>query len=72
MVSRPTPLPTPMPKPSIESCTLLTIPRTGELLGLSRDSVYDLINAGTLKAVLIKGRLRVRLTDLNRYVHHLT
>jgi excisionase family DNA binding protein len=69
---RPLPLPTPAPRPSRESCTLLTIPQAGELLNLSRDSVYDLIHAGSLKAVLVKGKFRVRLTDLHAFVRHLT
>jgi excisionase family DNA binding protein len=51
---------------------LLTIPQAGELLNLSRDSVYDLIHAGSLKAVLVKGKFRVRLTDLHAFVRHLT
>jgi excisionase family DNA binding protein len=72
MAARPTPLPTPQPRPSIEGATLLTIPEAGALLRLSRDSVYDLIHAGTLKSVLIKGRMRVRLTDLHQYVTRLT
>jgi excisionase family DNA binding protein len=72
MAARPTPLPTPQPRPSRESCTLLTIPEAGTLLRLSRHSVYDLIHAGTLKSVLIKGRMRVRLTDLHQYVTRLT
>jgi excisionase family DNA binding protein len=72
MASRPLPLPVPITRATRESCTLLTIPETGALLRLSRDSVYDLIHAGTLKSVLIKGRMRVRLTDLNRYVQHLS
>jgi excisionase family DNA binding protein len=72
MVSRPTPLPTPMPKPSREAATLLSIPDTAALLGLSRDSVYDILNAGSLPFVLIKGKKRVRLTDLTRYVARLT
>ena len=71
-MAAPRPLPTPTPRPSIEGATLLTIPRAAELLSLSRDSVYDLINAGSLKAVLIKGRYRVRLTDLNAFVRRLS
>jgi excisionase family DNA binding protein len=68
----PLPLPTSIPKPSIESATLLTIPRAAELLSVSRDSVYDLLNCGALPYVLIKGKRRVRLTDLTRYVARLT
>jgi len=72
MAARPIPLPTPQQRASVESCTLLTIPEAGELLRLSRHSVYDLIHAGTLKSVLVKGRYRIRLTDLHAFVRHLT
>lgn len=71
-MAAPRPLPMPTPKPSIEGATLLTIPAAAALLSVSRDSVYDFIRAGTLTAVLIKGKYRVRLTDLNAFVRRLT
>jgi excisionase family DNA binding protein len=71
-MAAPRPLPLPMPKPSREAATLLTIPDAAALLGLSRDSIYDLQNAGALPYVLVKGKRRVRLTDLTRYVARLT
>jgi excisionase family DNA binding protein len=61
-----------MPKPSRESATLLRIPEAAALLGLSRDSIYDLVHAGSIPAVLVKGKMRIRLTDLSRYVQRLT
>jgi excisionase family DNA binding protein len=71
-MAAPRPLPLPIPKPSIEGATLLTIPRAAELLSVSRDSIYDLVHAGSIPAVLVKGKMRIRLTDLNRYVQRLT
>ena len=71
MAARPLPLRSPSPAPSRESCTLLTIPDTAGLLRLSRDSVYALITAGSLRAVLVKGKYRIRLTDLHHYIQRL-
>jgi excisionase family DNA binding protein len=71
-MAAPRPLPTPITRPSREAATLLRIPEAAELLGLSRDSIYDLVAAGSLRSVLIKGKMRIRLTDLSTYVQRLT
>jgi len=72
MAARPVPLPVPATRATRETCTLLTIPEAAALLKLSRDSVYDVIRDGTLRAVLVKGKYRIRLTDLHKFVQHLT
>lgn len=70
--------PTPFRQPSAaprftasERATLLTIPTVAERLGISRRSVYDLLNARTLPYVLQKGARRVRLIDLVAYCEQL-
>lgn len=68
---RPTPLPVRPSRATLDDCRLLSIPQVAGALSLSRDSVYDLIHAGTLRAVLLKGKYRVRLTDLAAYVSRL-
>ena len=54
-----------------ERATLLTIPAVAERLGISRRSVYDLLNARSLPYVLQKGARRVRLIDLVAYCEQL-
>jgi excisionase family DNA binding protein len=72
MATRPLSLPVPATRATRDTCTLLLIPEAAELLGLSRDSIYDLVHAGSLRSVLVKGKMRIKLTDLHAYVQRLT
>ena len=47
---------------------LLNAMQTAQLLGLSRSSVYELMNAGRLRSVRIGASRRVRHTDLVDFV----
>jgi excisionase family DNA binding protein len=53
--------------------TLFTIPETADQLRVSRHTVYGLIEAGKLRAVLLGagGTLRVRSDDLTAYIDSL-
>jgi excisionase family DNA binding protein len=52
---------------------LLTPQQAAEQLGVTRGTVYELVKAGTLRAVRLgdgpKPRLRIRPEDLDRYVN---
>ena len=51
---------------------LMTIPQVVQALRLSRTKVYDLINSGQLPVIRIGRSVRVRSTDLDRWVKSLT
>ena len=50
---------------------LLTIPQVQERLGLGRSSIYNLINAGELKAIKINKSVRIADTDVDKFIHSL-
>jgi len=50
------------------NCQLYTIRETAELLKLCRASVYDLVNRKQLRSVRVKGKLRVRHDDLEKFL----
>ncbi len=50
---------------------LLTIPQAAAELVVSRHTVYRLITDGTLEAVQVRSRLRIRPRDLERYLDRL-
>jgi excisionase family DNA binding protein len=50
---------------------LMTIPQVVQALRLSRTKVYDLINSGQLPVIRIGRSVRVRSTDLERWVESL-
>lgn len=52
-------------------CRMLSIPAVAELLSLSQVTVYSLIKRGSLKATIVRGKYRVRATDLRAYVQGL-
>lgn len=58
--------------PTLDDCRLLSVRTVAATLALSDESVYRLIRAGTLRAVVVKGKRRIRLTDLHAYVSRLT
>ena len=47
---------------------LLTIPQVQERLGLGRSSIYNLINAGELKAIKINKSVRIADTDVDKFI----
>lgn len=55
-----------------EVVRLYTIPDAGDVLGISRDTVYRLIRAGELRAVEVtrgsRTRMRIRADDLQAYI----
>ncbi|MBU6214009.1 MAG: helix-turn-helix domain-containing protein [Actinomycetales bacterium] len=53
-----------------ELSVALTIPQTAQKLGVSRSTVYRLINDGVLAAVPVRCVLRVRPKDIERYLDH--
>lgn len=65
---------TPLPRPaqSEPDLELYAIPEVARRLSLSRDSVYDLIRAGSLRAVTVKSKMRVRPSDLAAYICRLS
>lgn len=50
---------------------LLTVVEAGQLLSLSRMSVYRLIQAGTLRSVKIGGARRVSVKAIRAYIAQL-
>jgi len=50
---------------------LLTIPQVQERLGLGRSSIYNLINAGELKAIKINKSVRIADTDVDKFIQSL-
>ena len=50
---------------------LLTTEETADTLGVSRRTVYRLMNEGALLSVLVKRRRLVPREAITRYVHHL-
>jgi excisionase family DNA binding protein len=48
-----------------------SIPEVAEILGLSRSSVYRLVNEGKLEALAVRSLLRVRPSALDRYLDDL-
>ena len=62
MSTRPTPA---------DDLGLLTIPEVAARLSLHPTSVYDLIHAGSIRPVLIKGKYRVDRRELRRFLDRL-
>lgn len=50
---------------------LLTIPQVAERLGLSRSTVYNLVNAGKLKAIKINKSVRFADIDVDAFIQSL-
>lgn len=48
-----------------------SISEVAEILGLSRSSVYRLVQEGFLEALPVRSRLRVRPTAIHRYLDEL-
>ena len=54
--------------PPTEEKPLLTLDEVGEILGISRSSVYRMIHAAQLPTVAIGGNsLRIRTADLRKF-----
>ena len=53
-----------------EIAAALTIPEAAQKPGVSRSTVYRLINDGVLAAVSVRCVLRVRPKDIERYLDH--
>lgn len=68
--TRPTPLHRLAPPAS--DLELFAIPEVARRLSLSRDTVYALIRAGSLRAVTVAGKMRVKPSDLAAYIGRLT
>jgi excisionase family DNA binding protein len=51
---------------------LCTVTDAGGVLSLSRSKVYELINAGLLPAIHIGRSIRIRVSDLEKFVDHQT
>ena len=47
---------------------LLTVAQVAEATGFSRNAVYRAIAAGELRASKLRGRLRVQLVDIDRWI----
>lgn len=47
---------------------LLTIPETAHLMRVSRSTVYRLIDQGVLDVVMVRSSIRIRPTDVERYL----
>lgn len=45
-----------------------SINEVAEMLSFSRPTVYKLINEGTVKAVRINGQMRIKHSDLSKYI----
>ncbi|MGI9053931.1 MAG: helix-turn-helix domain-containing protein [Ilumatobacteraceae bacterium] len=50
---------------------LVTVEQAGEILGLSRTTIYELINRGELQAVHVGRSLRFPVSELERFVETL-
>ena len=48
-----------------------SIPEVAVFLGLSRSSIYRLVQEGQLEAIRVRSRLRVRPSAINRYLDDL-
>jgi excisionase family DNA binding protein len=47
----------------------LRVDDAAALIGLSRSSIYNLINAGELPSTIVAGRRLIRRDDLRRLIH---
>jgi len=47
---------------------LLTIPEAAQSLRVSRSTIYRLINDGLLDTIRIRSRLRIRPSDIDRFL----
>jgi excisionase family DNA binding protein len=50
---------------------LLTVTEAGELIGLKRSKMFELIGSGRLRAIKIDGARRIALADVCRFVDQL-
>lgn len=59
-----------MPMHSVETVTmrLLSVAEVADTTGLSESAVYRAIAVGELRASKLRGRLRVRLSDLESWI----
>ncbi len=51
---------------------LIKVPEAAAQLGVSRAKLYELISSGALKAVKVDGCRRIRTSDLQNFVEHLS
>lgn len=54
--------------PRIADLEIFTVPEAAAFLRVSRQQIYNLINAGLLKSVIVGERTRVRRTDIDAYL----
>ncbi len=54
--------------PPVRAGLLLTIPEAAAALRISRSSIYRLFDSGQLSWVLICGKRRVTLAEINRFI----
>ena len=49
-------------------CELLSVSKVSEILGISRTSVYSLLNSKKLKAVKLMRRTMIKASDLKEFL----
>jgi excisionase family DNA binding protein len=64
--------PAPAPQPSAQPKLMLTVEEAGQLIGVSRTVMYDLIGDGAIQSVKIGALRRVPRTALDAYVARLS
>lgn len=62
----------PPPQPPAQPKLMITVEEAGELIGVSRTDMYDLIGDGAIQSVKIGALRRVPRTALDAYVARLS
>ena len=51
-----------------DSCLLLTVPEAATLLGVSKSTLYRIMDSGEIEYLYVRSRKRIRPAALERYV----
>lgn len=60
-----------MPKPTNQTQLSVSVDEAANMLSLGRFKVYDLVNAGKIRARKEGSRILIRVTDLDAYLDSL-
>ena len=60
-----------MPKPTNQNQLSVSVDEAANMLSLGRFKVYDLVNAGKIRARKEGSRILIRVTDLDAYLDSL-
>jgi excisionase family DNA binding protein len=61
------PMPKPIPMPEMPEPRFVGVPQAQVVLGLSRSSVYALLNDGSIRSVRVNGRRLIPVEELDHF-----